>query len=149
MIQFENQKSIENLKRCFFLLKICTFKKKAHFKLKLANIPSKNISSPESITFLRKSFTFYNLNSKLVMLVIRFHSLVQVYFLMPLKGSLFNNCYNVAGKVMQFQSSNLLTSSTCSIIIWMHADGKTKPLKCLSVSFQWVWRNSNLIVSML
>ena len=44
---------------------VCIFvQKNAHFKLELGNIPSKNISSPKSITFLKKSFTFYNLNSE-------------------------------------------------------------------------------------
>jgi len=53
--------------------------------------------------------------------------------------------YNIASKVMQFWPSNFLTSSACSIILWMNTDDTMKPLKCMSVTFQRVWRFSNLI----
>ena len=53
--------------------------------------------------------------------------------------------HNIASKVMQLWPSNFLTSSACSIILWMHTDDTMKPLKCMSETFQWVWRNSNLI----
>ena len=44
---------------------------------------------------------------------------------------------NIASKVTQFQSINLVTSSARSIILWMH--DAMKPLKCLSVSLQLDW----------
>ena len=47
--------------------------------------------------------------------------------------------YNIASKVKQFHPRNVLTSSVCFIILWVHDDDEMKPLKCLSVSFQWVW----------
>ena len=46
-----------------------------------------------------------------------------------------NNYYNIAAKDTQFQSSNLLASSACFIISWMHT-GDVKNMKLLkSVSF--------------
>ena len=35
--------------------------------------------------------------------------------------------HDIASKVTQFQPSNLLTSSACSSILWMHADDTMKP----------------------
>ena len=49
---------------------------------------------------------------------------------------LTNLCYNVASKVVQFQPSNLIMSSACSIILWTHPDDAVKPLKC--IWFYWV-----------
>ena len=46
--------------------------------------------------------------------------------------------YDIASKLAQFQPRNLLTSSACFKILWLHADDATKTLKCMSVSFQWV-----------
>ena len=54
-------------------------------------------------------------------------------------------------KVTQFKPSKLLVSTACSIILWMHAFDAMKPLKCNSVSSQWLWRNykCDKIMSML
>ena len=42
-------------------------------------------------------------------------------------------------KLCNFNQTNyLLMSLVCSIILWMHTDDAMKPLKCMSVSFQWV-----------
>ena len=49
--------------------------------------------------------------------------------------------YNITCKLTQFQPRNLLTSSACSIILWTSADDAMTPLKCMSVNFQWAWRN--------
>ena len=37
---------------------------------------------------------------------------------------------------MKFHPSNLLTSSACCIILWMHTNDAMKPLKCMSVSLK-------------
>lgn len=109
--------------------------KKAHFKLELGNIPSKNISSPESITFLKKSFTFYNLNSESMMLVISFHSVVRVYLLMPLKGTFFTNCsiIQLANAISSKQFAYITTMLQNHIYGPMLHGGKMHPLKCFSV----------------
>ena len=50
--------------------------------------------------------------------------------------------YNIASKLAQFQPTNLLTSSACFIISPMDTRWwRKEPLKCTSLSFQWVWRN--------
>lgn len=56
--------------------------------------------------------------------------------IIPGKENLWET-YTVASKVMPI--------SACSVTLWMHAEYAMKPLKCLSVSYQWIWRNSNLI----
>ena len=43
------------------------------------------------------------------------------------------------------KSTNNSFTSACSIILWTHTDDARKPLKSISVSFQWVWRNQNWI----
>ena len=54
-------------------------------------------------------------------------------------NKLLKVCYKMASKVMQFQPRNLLLSSACSVILWMHTDDALKPFECMSVSFQCVW----------
>ena len=46
----------------------------------------------------------------------------------------------VAREVMQFA----YVTSVC-ILLRAHADDAMKPLKCLSASFHWFWRNWNLV----
>ena len=52
--------------------------------------------------------------------------------------------YNVTIKAMEFQPSNFFTSLVFSIILWVAADDTMKPLNCMSVSFQRIWRTKNL-----
>ena len=40
---------------------------------------------------------------------------------------------NIANKITRSQRSNLLTSSSFSILLWAHADDAMKPVKCISV----------------
>ena len=48
---------------------------------------------------------------------------------------------NIAGKVTQFQPSDLLTSSACSLMLWTRVNDAMKPLTAMSVSSQWVWKD--------
>ena len=45
-----------------------------------------------------------------------------------------NKGYNTTRKVMQFHPSNLLKSSACSSMLWIHTDDAMKPLECSSVN---------------
>lgn len=42
--------------------------------------------------------------------------------------------YNMASKLVQFQSRNLRILLACPIILWRHADGAMNSLKCIYVS---------------
>ena len=55
------------------------------------------------------------------------------------------SCYQKANKVTQFQPM----SSECSIIYGCVLFEAVMPLKCMSVSFQRVWTNSNFLMLML
>ena len=41
--------------------------------------------------------------------------------------------YNMASKLVQFQSRNLLISLACPIILWRHADGAMNLLKIMHI----------------
>lgn len=53
----------------------------------------------------------------------------------------FKKYYNTGSKVPQFQQSNLIMPLACSKILWIHTDNAMKPLRYMSISFQWVCRN--------
>lgn len=61
-------------------------------------------------------FLFFSLDVKAAVLLSLNEKVTAVF---ALQTSLF---YNIADKVRQFQLSNLLTSSVCSMMLWTHAD---------------------------
>ena len=76
--------------------------------------------------------------------------LPKLYFLLPCKEGildllLYLDHQKDTVQPYSAESTNNSFTLACSIILWTHTDDAMKPLKSISVSFQWVWRNQNWI----